>query len=72
MFYVNIKSGTSGWSDYDNCDKQIAEIPSDNIPSIGDTLEIDSELYLVREVRRAYNLPPVTFGEWIYVYVIKI
>lgn len=72
MFYVSIKSGTSGWSDYDNCDKQIAKIPSDNIPSVGDTLGITGEYYLVREVKRVYNLPPVTYGEWIYVYVVKI
>ena len=72
MFKISIKSGTCGHSDCGNCDLIVAEVPSTNIPNVGDIVEILCVKYLVSEVRRVYNLPPVTFGEWIYVYVIKI
>lgn len=78
MFTVAIKSGTSGHSDYDNCDLIIAEIPSNNIPRKGDILVFgdednkNSKKYLVTEVKRSYNHENEKheFGEWIYVYVI--
>lgn len=78
MFTVAIKSGTNGYSDYDNCDKIIAEIPSSNIPNEGDYLYFgdkdnrNKNKYLVREVKRTYNHAndKHSFCEWIYVYVI--
>jgi len=79
MFKVAIKSGTCGWHDYDNCDQVIIDIPSDNIPRVGEVLEIndlDNKKYLVTEVKRVYLIPNETstyeFGEWIYVYVISV
>jgi hypothetical protein len=73
MYDIMIKSGTSGYSDYGNCDKQIAKIPSNNIPNVGDILQIDKK-YLVREIKRSLVLPTkrYEFGEYIYVYVIEI
>lgn len=79
MFTVAIKSGTGGHADYDNNDKILAEIPSNNIPSVGDILEFGDKnnsnpsQYLVREVKRQYNRPndKHEFGEWIRVYVIQ-
>lgn len=79
MYQVMVKSGTNGYSDYDNCDMMLAEIPSNNVPNVGDTLEFgDKEnrnikRYLVREVRRTFNHEndKHEFGEWIYVYVIN-
>lgn len=79
MFTVAVKSGTNGHSDYDNCDLLLGNIPSENIPSVGDILVFgDSEnrntkRYLVREVKRSYNHKndKHEFGEWIYVYVIN-
>lgn len=78
MYTVAVKSGTNGYSDYDNCDMILAKIPSDNIPRVGDTLEFgdkdntNCKKYLVREVKRTFNhkTDKLDFGEWIYVYVI--
>lgn len=78
MFTVAIKSGTSGHIDYDNCDLIVAEIPSSNIPSKGDILNLGDKdnnfykKYLVTEVKRTYNraTDKHDFREWIYVYVI--
>jgi hypothetical protein len=79
MFTIAVKSGTNGYSDYDNCDKVLAEIPSNHIPSVGDVLEFGDkdnanwQRYLVREVKRSYNHKndKHEFGEWIRVYVIN-
>lgn len=79
LFTVAVKSGTNGYYDHDDCDLVLAEIPSNNIPSVGDILEFankDSrkqERYLVREVKRNYVLKNdnSAFGEWIRVYVIN-
>jgi|GEM_PF-5878244 len=79
MFYVMVKSGTNGYSDYDNCDLLLTEIPSSNIPRIGEILEFgDKEnftrkKYLVREIKRSYNFKTDKheYGEWTYVYVIN-
>lgn len=79
MYKVAVKSGTNGYSNYDNCDMVLAEIPSDNIPRVGDTLKFgdksnrNQKTYLVREVTRSFNHKNDTheFGEWIYVYVIN-
>lgn len=79
MYTVAVKSGTNGYSDYDNCDMVLAEIPSDNIPRVGDYIEFgdkenrDRKKYLVREVKRVINHKNEKheFGEWIYVYVIN-
>lgn len=78
MFTVAIKSGTSGHSDYDNCNLIVAEIPSNNIPRKGDILQFgdkdnrNNKRYLVTEVERIYNHKNEKheFGEYIYVYVI--
>ena len=79
MFIVAVKSGTSGYSDYDGCDLILAEVPSKRIPVKGDTLEFGDEnnrekkRYLVTDIHRAYNFKTEQhdFGEWIYVYVIQ-
>ncbi|PLS18941.1 hypothetical protein CVD28_00645 [Bacillus sp. M6-12] len=79
MFTVAVKSGTNGYSDYDNCDKILAEFPSNNIPNVGDILEFEDakngnwQKYLVREVKRSYNHKNNNqeFREWIRVYVIN-
>lgn len=79
MFTVAVKSGTNGYSDYDNCDMILAEIPSDNIPRVGDILEFgdknngNQKRYLVREIKHIFNhkTDKCEFGEWIYVYVIN-
>ncbi|WP_211747909.1 hypothetical protein [Paenibacillus sp. Marseille-Q4541] len=79
MFIVAVKSGTNGYYDYDNCDMVIAEIPSNNIPRIGEILEFGNaenrnrKQYLVREVKRVFNhkTDKQDFGEWTYVYVIN-
>lgn len=78
MFTVAIKSGTSGYANYDNCDLHVVEIPSNNIPQKGDILEFgdkenrNDKRYLVTEVKRIYNHKNEKhdFGEYIYVYVI--
>lgn len=78
MFTMAIKSGTSGHSDYDNCDLIVAEITSNNIPRKGDVLVFGDEenrhknRYLVTNIERTYNHKneKQDFGEWIYVYVI--
>lgn len=80
MYTVAVKSGTNGYSDYDNCDMILATIPSDNIPRVGDTLEFGDKdnanvkSYLVREVHRSFNHENEKhkFGEWIQVYVINV
>lgn len=77
MYTVAIKSGTNGHYDYDNCDMVIAEIPSNDIPRLGEILEFGDaenrkwEQYLVREVKRVFNHKneKQDFSEWIYVYV---
>ncbi len=77
MYYLMVKSGTNGYSDYDDCDMKIAEIPSNNIPSVGSIIDLNSgtkrQKYLVREVEYNINLATdrYDFGEWIYVYVIN-
>ena len=86
MYHVLIKSGTSGYYDYDGCDMSVAEIENNNIPNVGDILEIDRvnlvgeekhldvNNYLVREVRRIISIDNINNkqNEWIKVYVIKI
>ncbi|WP_186763818.1 hypothetical protein [Planomicrobium sp. CPCC 101079] len=80
MFYVAFKSGLGSYHDHDGCDKIIAEIPSNNIPSKGDILEFgdkdnrENKEYLVMEVKRTFNHQNEKrkFGEWIYVYVINL
>lgn len=80
MYQVKVKSGTNGYSDYDNCDMLIAEIPSNSIPNVGDTLTFgDKEnrnwkSYLVRGVERSFNHKndKHEFQEWISIYVINI
>lgn len=79
MYTVAVKSGTNGYYDYDCCDEVIAEIPSNNIPRVGDVLEFgdsnnyNNKKYLVREVKYSINHKNEkhNFGEWIYVYVIN-
>lgn len=73
MFYVRVKSGTNGHSDYDNCDLAIKTIDSPNIPHVGDFLKIDNVKYLVREVNRIYVDVPQSDSvrEYVYVYVIN-
>jgi hypothetical protein len=79
MFTVAVKSGTNGYSDFDNCDMILAEISSKNIPKIGDMLEFgdkdnrNKNCYLVRDIKRTFNRKndEQDFGEWIYVYVIN-
>lgn len=78
MYSIAIKSGSCGYSDYDNCDWVVAEVQSDNIPRVGDILDIDDgsnegrKEYLVREIKRSINLKTDKHeeGEWIRVYVI--
>lgn len=73
-----MRSGTGGYYDPEDKDAFIAEVPSENLPSVGDILYIgdDENLnlipYLVREVKREYALPTerTDFGEWFTVYVI--
>lgn len=74
MFTIAIKSGTSGWDDYDHCDKVITEIPSDNVPNVDDTISFNGETYLVRSISRIYYMGKENkkFEEYIWVYVIKI
>lgn len=73
MFYVHVKSGTNGYSDYGNCDLMIKDIDSSNVPHVGDFLTIDNVKYLVREVNRKYSNAYQSDGmlEYIYVYVIN-
>lgn len=73
MFELLIRSGTSGYYDYDCCDMQIATIPSSNIPSVGDIIELGQKRYLVREVNRSYVdiANKSEFREFISVYVIS-
>ena len=80
MYTVNVKSGTNGHYDYDNCDLRLAEVPSNNIPRVGDILnlvpdgkEFPSD-YLVREVKFVLvnGGQHRDFGEYIKVYVINI
>lgn len=80
MFKVAIKSETCGWQDYDNCDRTIADISSDNIPRVGEIFNIHNKLgdknYLVTEIKRIYLIPDefsqYKFEEWTYVYVVDI
>jgi hypothetical protein len=77
MYKVAKKSGSNGYSDYDNCDCVLGEVPSNDIPRVGDIIDIDfgtgkgRRKLLVREIKRSINLPieKYPFGEWIYVYV---
>lgn len=60
--YVCIKSGTGGYSDYDNCDLHIQTLEVSETPRVGDTISINCsnkpiKSYLVREVNRHYNIP---------------
>lgn len=77
MYKIAFKNGIGTYYDEDGCDCIVAEIPSDNIPRVGDILDLESndenvsrKQYLVKEVKRVINLNP--FGEWIYVYVIEM
>ena len=80
MYSVAFKNGMGSYYDEGGCDSVIAEIPSPNIPRIGDILELqckgnklDASQYLVREVKRILNVEPFEpFEERVYVYVIKI
>lgn len=79
MYQVAVKSGTNDYYDLNNCDRILVEIPSDNIPRVGDILEFGDadnhfmKKYLVREVKRTFNHKNEDheFGEWITVYVIN-
>lgn len=80
MLRIAIKSGTSGYMDYDHNDWVIAELPSTNIPSVGDKLifgdnnDANYKDYLVTGVERTYNRQTATspFAEWIMVYVVLL
>lgn len=73
MISVCVKSGTNGYSDYDNCDMVIKEFDSPNVPHVGDFLTIKNVKYLVREVNRIYGDVPQSDNvrEYVYVYVIN-
>lgn len=79
MYSVKIKSGTSGYYRTNGEDWHIANVPSDNIPCVGDILDLKDEgmnpqkSYLVKEVRRVLQLKTsiTEFGEAINVYVVK-
>jgi len=77
MYEIALKSGTGRYYDPDGCDEVIAEVPSLNIPQVGDMIDLECKhekvsrrTYLVREVKRSINIEP--FAEWIYVYVIEL
>lgn len=42
-YNINIKSGTSGWYDYDGCDYSFGEFETKFIPRIGETISISLE-----------------------------
>lgn len=42
-YNINIKSGTSGWYDYDSCDYSFGEFETQFIPRIGETISINLE-----------------------------
>lgn len=53
----NIKSGTAGYYNRDNCDLHIADIKVSSVPNTGDYIAIMSdklEKYLVTSVNRLY------------------
>lgn len=56
---LSIKSGTGGWFDEDGCDSCIAELETDFIPRIGETIQIDNnnvyKKYLIRDVEYWYR-----------------
>lgn len=72
MFDVCVKSGTNGYSDYDNCDLVLYRgIKSNNIPRKDDIITVDHGLrLLVREVKRSYLIEKNM--EFITVYVINV
>lgn len=78
-FSVNIKSGTGGHYDCENCDLHITDLKSDNIPQPNEVIHISEECepiksYLVRNIERHYNIPKENgtweYGEFVTVYVI--
>lgn len=81
-FTVLIKSGTCGYFDYDGIDYLVGEVPSDNIPSIGEYLTLqdarkDTKFsytkYLVTEIHREYFIDKSgEFTEDIRVCVMKV
>jgi hypothetical protein len=42
MYKVAFKNGIGTYYDEDGCDYIIAEVPSNNIPSVGDILDLQS------------------------------
>lgn len=71
-FHVLIKSGTSGHSDYDNCDLLIADVKDCSVPNKYDVLKINNnQNYLVTEVVRSLVAVDKRWNECIRVYVIK-
>ena len=78
-FSINIKSGTGGYYDSDNCDLHVIDLESDSIPQQNEVINISKEgelieRYLVRSVERHYNIPKEDgnwqYGEFITIYVI--
>lgn len=78
-FSVNIKNGTGGYADYDDCDLHIIDLESDSIPRKDEIIYISREgktveSYLVTSVERQYNIPKKNgewkYGEFINIYVI--
>lgn len=68
---INIKSGTAGHYNRDNCDLHITDIKVSSVPNTGDYITIMSDKlteYLVTSVNRFYNLD--NDQEFITVYVI--
>ena len=49
MYEISIKSGTNGWSNEDGCDMMIAKINSDNIPRVGETIQLFDKHGVVNE-----------------------
>ena len=79
MYSIAFKVGYGNYWDEDNYDEIITEIQSNNIPQIGDIIDLQNskskedkynrKSYLVREIKRIITIKP--FEEWIYVYVIS-
>ena len=79
MYSIAFKVSYGNYWDEDNYDEIITEIQSNNIPQIGDIIDLQNskskedkynrKSYLVREIKRIITIKP--FEEWIYVYVIS-
>ena len=78
-FSVNIKSGTGGHYDSENCDLNIITLESDSIPHSNEIITISKEgepikSFLVTSTERHYNIPKENgtweYKEFITVYVI--